>query len=124
MLKRFAAVLLAAILLFSLSMTAFAHVGFTDDGGITIGDHEISTDVDDATETVVVEVKRVLQFIVGLCAMISFTAFVYQISKLIIYSGNEQGRAKAIRAIVFAFVAIALFGGIEFCISIFWNLGS
>ena len=126
--KRLIAVLLLVMLLCSLTMPAFADISFTDKGngkaGIKIGNDAVSADVNDATKAIVKEFKKALQFIVAICAMISFAAFAYQISKLVIYSGNEQGRARAIRAIVFAFIAVALFGGIEVVISLFWNLGS
>lgn len=128
MLRRIAAALLAAMLLLSMTISpAFADVTFSDDGkggvSIQVGDKAVGSDMSATTKTVVGKFKVALQAIIGLCAMISFAAFAFQVSKLVIYSGNESARAAALKGIAYAFAAVALFGGVETLITIFWNVG-
>ena len=128
MLRRIAAALLAAMLLLSMTISpALADITFSDDGkggvSIQVGDETVGSDMSATTKTIVGKFKVALQAIIGLCAMISFAAFAFQVSKLIIYSGNESARAAALKGIGYAFAAVSLFGGVETLITIFWNVG-
>lgn len=58
----------------------------------------------------------------GICAITALIFFILSIAKLGISAGNDIQRAKALKGILYAGIALTLLGGITVVAGIFWNL--
>lgn len=99
-------------------------VNFTFDGenvGITVGDGS-AVDSETAYTNLFTNYKAVAQAITGICVITSMILFLYQITKLGAAGDNQRGRKSAITGILVTGSVLAIFGGLEVVVSLFWNI--
>ena len=128
MAKRILAVLLAFILLFSLTaIPAFATIDFSSDGDgnvtIKVGDQVVGNDMRVTQITVASKFKATILALVSFGVMVSALSLAIQITKLIINNSNENARASALKGIAYSLLAVALLGGLDVVVAIFLNVG-
>lgn len=83
-------------------------------GGLTGGTTNLGT--------VVNKSKDIAKTITSILTIISFTCLLFWVAKLAMSAGNPQSRKIALTGILFAGVALALFGGSWIVVSFFWNV--
>lgn len=102
---------------------AYFNATIGSDGQIAIssGDSSLS-DAEDAYANVFNNYKRIAQAISGLCFITSILFLFVYITKLGVSGENLRMRQEALKGILFAGIAVGLFGSIELVVTFFWNL--
>ena len=72
--------------------------------------------------TVVDKTKEIAKTVTSILTVISFVCLLFWVAKLAMSAGNPQTRKVALTGILFAGVALALFGGSWVVVSFFWNV--
>lgn len=72
--------------------------------------------------TIVSEAQQIAQTITTILTIISFVCLLYYIARLAMSAGNPMTRRQALTGILFAGIALALFGGSWIVVSFFWNV--
>lgn len=83
-------------------------------GGLTGADTNLNTVVDKS--------KDIAKTVTSILTIISFTCLLFWVAKLAMSAGNPQSRKIALTGILFAGIALALFGGSWVVVSFFWNV--
>lgn len=83
-------------------------------GGLTGGSTNLGTVVDKS--------KAIAKTVTSILTIISFTCLLFWVAKLAMSAGNPQSRKIALTGILFAGIALALFGGSWIVVSFFWNV--
>ena len=65
--------------------------------------------------------KRLAIAISGICAISCMILFFISVAKLSVSSGNEMGRSRALKGILFSGIGLLIFGGATVIIGIAWN---
>ena len=73
-------------------------------------------------DTVVDKSKDIAKTVTSILTIISFTCLLFWVAKLAMSAGNPQSRKIALTGILFAGIALALFGGSWVVVSFFWNV--
>ena len=66
--------------------------------------------------------KDIAKTVTSILTIISFTCLLFWVAKLAMSAGNPQSRKIALTGILFAGIALALFGGSWVVVSFFWNV--
>lgn len=72
--------------------------------------------------TVVDKTKEIAKTVTSILTVISFVCLLFWVAKLAMSAGNPQTRKVALTGILFAGIALALFGGSWVVVSFFWNV--
>lgn len=67
-------------------------------------------------------VKTLATALMGIFAITALIFFIISLTKLSTSAGNEQGRARAIKGILFSGIALALFGGATALVGVAWGM--
>ena len=73
-------------------------------------------------QTWVDKTKEIAKTVTSILTVISFVCLLFWVAKLAMSAGNPQTRKVALTGILFAGVALALFGGSWVIVSFFWNV--
>ena len=126
--KKILMLLLSLCSIVQLAIPAFAapspFLGFEvgDDGvNITINGEANPDSSDEAYKNLMANYKGVAQAITGVCIITSLLFFLYQITRLGAAGSNERLRKSAMTGILISGAVLAVFGGLETVVSVFWH---